>query len=104
MARTGSSTVAGTETQVFQSDVNKGGQVGDGPPFAIMRVNCTSASAVPLLARVPTANGTSQITIPIGEAREIVAASGPARKPNGHQLYLQGSGGTATYTWEALMS
>lgn len=77
--------------------------MADGPPAGGFTVSCVSGSAAPLLVRIPYLHGTSsQATLAAGETRTFVAAAGPGRAAMGHELYLQGSGGTATYTWEAM--
>lgn len=103
MARTGSSTVSTTETLVFESDRHKGGQVADGPPARMIQVSCSSSSAVSLLARVPSLHGsTSTVTIAAGDTRVFSDINGDSRTPALHALYLTGSGGTATYTFECV--
>jgi hypothetical protein len=102
MARTGSSTVS-TATRVFQSDRNAGGQVADGPPAGAIQVTCVTGSAVSLLVRIPSIHGASATaTLAAGESRIFTQVMGPARIPGIHELYLTGSSGTATYTFECI--
>lgn len=115
MARAGSTTIV-NETCFFRSDrAAKGNAVlgttsgisnpGDGPPFKVMRVNCDSASAVATLVRIPFLHGyaatTNQVTIAAGQYREFICV-GMNGEPMGDELYLGGSAGTATFSFEVI--
>lgn len=102
MARTGSGTVS-TATRVFQSDRSAGGQVADGPPAKAIQVTCVTGSAVSLLVRVPSIHGpTATATLAAGESRIFTGVDGDARVGSINDLYLTGSSGTATYTFECI--
>lgn len=116
MARAVSSdTVGTTETCFFRSNrkyksvpvgtVDTVATGGDGTPFRAIRVNVDSASAASLLVRIPFLHGstasTNQCQIVAGSFREFVT-QGVNRDPEGDELFLQGSGGTATFTFEII--
>jgi hypothetical protein len=60
-----------------------------------IRVFCDAASDAPLVLRVPALHGSDTFTLAAGESVPLVASEPPYID----QLWLNGSGGTATYSF-----